>query len=417
MKHSLYNALTVSIICFFINGLPAYSQEKEGNPGVISFYLDCRECDFTFVRQELPFVSFVRDPLQADVHILVTESNTGGGGEKFFLNFIGRNDFAGTDFEYTISTLQSDTDDDIRRALLKMLKVGIIQYYSKTESINSIDIIMEDRKGRRADEMIVDRWNKWVFNIRAGGTLDKEESQNSYYLSTSAGAAKITEEWKTDFNIYYAVDQEKYFDDDTTIIDRQDQVEYSGYFVKSLTEKWSAGIFSTYTSRNYINTRHNKGLAAGVEYNFFPWSECNRRVFALQYYIGANYVDYYEKTIYDKMSETLFSEGLEINLDLIQPWGEVEVGLVGRHYFHDFSKTRLTLESDLSVRLTKNLSVFSELRSEIIHDQLYLPSGDASRDDILLRRRKLATTYELRIELGLRFTFGSIFNTVVNERF
>jgi hypothetical protein len=158
-------------------------------------------------------------------------------------------------------------------------------------------------------------------------------------------------------------------------------------------------------------------LAAGVEYNFFPWKECNRRVFAIQYWAGVNYVDYFEKTIYDKLYETLFSESIEINLELIQPWGEISVGLAGQHYFHDFSKNRVTLESDFSIRITKNLSVYCELQSQIIHDQLYLPGGDATREDLLLQRRKLATTYEVSSQLGIRFTFGSMYNNVVNERF
>ncbi|MCU0461103.1 MAG: hypothetical protein MUF36_03665 [Bacteroidales bacterium] len=395
----------------------AYSQEGETKSDVLSFYLDCFHCDFDFVRQELPFISFVRDPLLADVHILVSESNTGGGGEKFFLNFLGRNDLKGVDYEYNITTSQTDTDDDVRRALLKMLKIGMLQYYSKAGVIDQMNVDIEDKGNRKADELTIDRWNKWVFTISAGGELQKEESQSAFRLGTSASASKITEAWKTSFEGYYSIEQEKYIDDDTTISNRQDEIEYSGYFVKSLTEKWSAGIFTTYTSRNYMNLEHKTGLAAGIEYNIFPWKECNRRVFAIQYWAGLNYFDYFETTIYDKLYETLFSEGLEINLELIQPWGEISVGLEGRHYFHDFSKNRLTLESDFSIRLTKNLSVFCELQSEIIHDQLYLPGGDASREDLLLERRKLATTYEIRSQLGFRFTFGSMYNNIVNERF
>jgi hypothetical protein len=52
-----------------------------------------------------------------------------------------------------------------------------------------------------------------------------------------------------------------------------------------------------------------------------------------------------------------------------------------------------------------------------VHDQLYLPKGDTSIEDLLLRRRKLATTYEISGRFGFRFTFGSIYNSVVNERF
>ena len=411
----------LKLFCIFLlTGIisnPARSQETDKNNKIIGFYLDCFHCDFTFVRQNLPFVSFVRDPQLADVHILVTDSNTGGGGEKFFLNFIGRNDFKGMDYEYNVTTSQSDTEDDVRKALLKMLQVGILQYYSKTDFISRVNIDLEEKENTKADDMIIDRWNRWLFNLEAGGALEKEESQSVFDIGTSAGASKITEEWKTSLEGYYAMDQERFVDNDTTITNRQDEVELSGYYVKSLTDKWSAGVFATYTKRNYLNLEHKTGLAAGVQYNIFPWSECNRRVFAIQYWAGMNYFDYFEKTIYDKMYETLYSEGVEVNLKLIQPWGEISLGLEGRHYFHDFSKNRLTLESDFSIRITKNFSVFSELSAEIIHDQLYLPSGDASRDDILLERRKLATTYEIRGQLGLRFTFGSIYNNAVNERF
>ena len=54
---------------------------------------------------------------------------------------------------------------------------------------------------------------------------------------------------------------------------------------------------------------------------------------------------------------------------------------------------------------------------QVVHDQMYLPKGNASLEDVLLRRRKMATDYEIRIEFGIQFTFGSIYNNVVNERF
>jgi hypothetical protein len=67
--------------------------------------------------------------------------------------------------------------------------------------------------------------------------------------------------------------------------------------------------------------------------------------------------------------------------------------------------------------MTKNLSVFCEVESQLVHDQLYLAKGDASLEDVLLERRKLATTYEISCQIGFRFTFGSIYNNIVNERF
>ena len=285
-------------------------QETEARPGTINFFLDCFHCDFTFVRQELPFISFVRDPQLADVHILMSESETGGGGDKYFLNFIGLKSFKGMDFEYTTTTTESDTDDDIRKALLKLIKIGVLPYYSKTSFIDQINIDLEESENRSADNLTIDRWNKWVFRIEAGGELQKEESQNSYSLNFGTSAEKITEEWKTSFEGFYGTDREKKKDEDTTIINYQDYKDFSGDFVKRLTDKWSAGIFSNYSSRTYLNTEHKIGVAGGIEYNIFPWKECNRRVFAIRYLVGTEYVDYFNRTIYDKMYETLFAESL-----------------------------------------------------------------------------------------------------------
>ncbi len=415
MNLFLKNAVIISVLILL--SAKAGAQGNEEKPTLISFFLDCDDCDFTFVRQELPFVSFVRDPQLADVHILVTDSNTGSGGSKYFLNFIGLKAFKDLNYDYAITTDQSDTDDDVRKALLKILKIGILPYYSKTDYINNINVDLEDSGDRNADQMVTDRWNKWVFQLESGGEFQKEESQNEYSVDTEASAEKVTEEWKTSVRASYEINRENYYDDDEKITNKQDTKEISGEIVKSLTDKWSAGMIAKYSSRTFLNIKNKYSTTAGIQYNIFPWKECNRRVFAIGYGVGLDIFDYNEITIYEKLNEILVSEALMINLELIQPWGEISVGLQGQHYFHDFSKNNLTLESDISVRLSKNLSVFCEIESQLIHDQLYLPKGDASLEDILLRRRKLATTYEISGQVGFRFTFGSIYNNVVNERF
>jgi hypothetical protein len=396
---------------------PGYGQETDQKSSIINFFLDCFHCDFNYVRQELPFISFVRESQLADVHILMSESETGSGGNKFFLNFIGLKSFKGMDFEYTIITKQSDTEDDVRKALLKLIKIGVLSYYSKTSFIDQLDIDLASSDEKTADEMVIDRWNKWVFRLETGGELQLEQQQNQYLLDSEVSAEKITEKWKTAIEAQYEISRENYYDNDSLISDKQNSKNITAEYVKSLTDKWSAGIFADYSSSTFLNTEHKYGIAAGIEYNIFPWKECNRRVFTIRYGVGLYGYNYFEETIYDKMKETLWGESLLLNLQLIQKWGEARIGLEGSNFFHDFSKNRMTFVSDVSVRLSKNFSVFCQMRSAAIHDQLYLAKGHESLDDILLRRHKLATTYELNGELGFRFTFGSIYNNVVNERF
>ena len=52
-----------------------------------------------------------------------------------------------------------------------------------------------------------------------------------------------------------------------------------------------------------------------------------------------------------------------------------------------------------------------------VRDQLYLPAGDATTEEILLSLRQLQTGYEYSMSAGLSYTFGSIYNNVVNPRF
>lgn len=386
-------------------------------PGLLNFFLDCFECDFDYVREELPFVSFVRQPGSADVHILVTDVNTGGGGERFYVNFIGLRSLKDFNRNYEVITSQSDTEDDVRRALLKALKLGILEFYAKAGSLESLNIEILEKENRKAGAMVVDRWNNWVFELQGGLDFEKEARQNEYSLESMVSAEKITENWKTSLRGFYVVDRENYFDDGTKIENRQDSKFLEGSIVKSITGKWSAGVFGGYQSQTFLNIKNNVSLGMGVQYNIFPWSECNRRVFSIGYVAGVDSYGYIEETIYDKMDESHLAEMLLVELDLVQPWGEIRIGLEGRHYFYDLSKNRLSANADFSIRLTKNLSVYTDLETQLIHDQLYLPKGDASLEDILLRRRKLATTYQVEARFGFRFTFGSIYNNVVNERF
>lgn len=391
--------------------------QEESRSGIPNFYLDCSWCDFDFVRQELPFISFVRDPNLADVHILATRSQTGSGGNKFFINFIGRNKLEGQNLEYEYLSDQSATSDDRRNGLLKYIQAGVLHYYSLTGNLEKMNIDLESSSGEKVAESLDDPWKLWIFRISAGGDFAKEESQNEFAYSTELSAEKVTEAWKTEISGEYEIDTENYFDEGEKITNEQKRSMISAEYIKSLTAKWSAGVFTDYSSSNYINVKNRFALDVGAEYNLFPWDVSNRKVFTFRYKTGVQVSDYERETIYDKTGETLFYESLGLNLEMVQPWGRVEARLEGRHYFHDFTKNRLTLESDLSVRLSKQISFYCEATAEVIHDQLYLPKGNASLEDVLLRRQKLATTYELGGELGIRYTFGSMYNNVVNERF
>ena len=75
------------------------------------------------------------------------------------------------------------------------------------------------------------------------------------------------------------------------------------------------------------------------------------------------------------------------------------------------------MSGNLDIRVFKGLSVDIYGRYDLVHDQLSLPIGDASLDEVLLARKELLTDYDYSISVGLRYTFGSVYSNVVNPRF
>ena len=51
-----------------------------------------------------------------------------------------------------------------------------------------------------------------------------------------------------------------------------------------------------------------------------------------------------------------------------------------------------------------------------VRNQVFLPSGGATDTDILLRRQALETSFTYFTDFSLSYTFGSIFNNIVNPR-
>ena len=102
---------------------------------------------------------------------------------------------------------------------------------------------------------------------------------------------------------------------------------------------------------------------------------------------------------------------------VIQPWGDVDVGIDASQYLHDLSRYSAQFSGAVDVRITQGLSIEIGGSFEFIRDQLNLRKGDADLEEVLLRRTQLETDYQAGLSFGFRYRFGSIFNNVVNTRF
>src|SRR5688572_32984306 len=86
--------LAFALVCLL---LPSVVCAQETN-GRLKVYLDCNNCFGDYIREEVDMVEYVRDPAEADVHILVSRSDTGSGGTERAVALIGLGRFKGLDF-------------------------------------------------------------------------------------------------------------------------------------------------------------------------------------------------------------------------------------------------------------------------------------------------------------------------------
>ena len=117
--------------------LPAAAQAASQNiddlkKTAVKVFLDCDDCDLDFIKTEITFVNYVRDRLEAQVHVLITTQSTGGGGQEYTLTFIGQNECQDLRDVQKYFSSKTDTDDETRRGLVKTLKLGLMSFVART---------------------------------------------------------------------------------------------------------------------------------------------------------------------------------------------------------------------------------------------------------------------------------------------
>ena len=398
-----------------ISSIVATDYDSENSLLPPEVYIDCGRCDFDFIRTEINFVNFMIDRKEADIHIIITDRRTASGGREQTLTFIGQRRFLSKNDTISYTIQKDDTWDDERSKIVKYLKMGLVSYVARTSG--AAHLVIEHTGSDTTPIIKDDNWYNWVFSARIGGFARHEESKQYINIDGRIRADRITEDWKIRLSQYLDYHEDTFKIDGRTVKGISKRTDFDGMAVKSLTDHWSAGLISEVAHSSFSNTDFSFLLSAAVEYNIFPYSESTRRDFRIYYALGSTYTEYTQPTIYNKNKETLKTQLLGIRLEFKQPWGQIDISAEGSHYFHDLTKNRLRFYNSVRLHLVKGLSV--EVRGEYsrIRDQLSLPKGDITDEEILLQIRELQTQYSSWLRLGLEYTFGATYNNIVNPRF
>ena len=392
----------------------ALTYQEELKKAAPKVFIDCRRCDRDYIRTEITFVNYVRDRQDADVHVLITTQRTGSGGQEYAMDFIGQRDYSSIRHTLKYVSNRTDVRDEVRKGYVEVLKRGLFPFVMNSPIAEHISILFKEKLEPTAVE---DKWNFWIFNVGLRGSVSGEESRSERSIRGNISANRVTPEMKLRMSVSGEFEEDTFDINGDTIVSTSSEKDIDGMYVKSFGDHWSAGGWTELESSTYSNYDLKFNLAPAIEYNFFPYYESTRRRLRVLYRLNYYYNNYIEETIYEKTSESLWGQSLDVTLEVKQPWGNATISVDGSHYFHDASKNRVSLWGHMSIRLVRglNLDIFGSYSR--IHDQLNLPKGDASLDEILLRRRELATDYDYRISIGLSYTFGSVYSNVVNPRF
>jgi len=380
----------------------------------VRVFIDCARCDINYIRQEIPYVNYVRDVKEAQVYILETSEVTGSGGRKYTFAFVGQQDFDGINDTLVYASRPDDSRDITRIWRTQMMKMGLMPYVARTPLYD--EVIISPTEAMVAEE-VIDRWNNWVFELEAEPNFEGEESYKELELRSSVSATKITHDWKLEIDFDHRFTRTKYTYDDTLYTNVKSYQGLDVLAVKSLGEHWSAGVRTNGVSSTFNNIRLGLDFLPSVEYNIFPYSRSTHRQFRILYGIGGSYNQYNDTTIYGQIQEMLYLHQLQLAYEVQEKWGSINISLEGSNYLHDFSKNRLMLSGFVTIRLFKGLSLRLRGRAARINDQLSLAQGDLTEADILLQLQELETSYNVDGEIGITYTFGSIYNNIVNPRF
>jgi len=368
-----------------------------------------------YIRKEIPYVNYVRDIKDAGVYIISTNQTTGSGGSEFTYFLVGQNENAGMGDTLKFVSSPDETQDEIRIKQVRTLKMGLMRYVAKTPLSKYMTIGFSEPLSETVSS---DKWDSWVFSSSIYGYLQGQKTYFQRYLSGNISANRVTKDWKINIRSNLSQSNDKYIiDDTTTILSSSSSKFVNGLVVKSLSEHWSLGGTTRIGASKYSNYRFIVSVMPGIEYDLFPYSESTRRQLRILYTAGYSFVNYIDTTIYDKIKETLWSHSLTASYEVVQKWGNIDISVGYSNYLKDWTKNNLYISGFLTLRIAKGLSINLGGSASLIHDQLGLVKGDVPLDQILLQRKEMATQYSYFTSFGLTYTFGSIYNNVVNPRF
>ena len=387
------------------------------NSDKLSIFIDCQYCGQEFIKQNLTYVNYVRDTKEADVHLLFRTQSTASGGTENTIEFIGKDKFKQQSDTVIFMFDPNLTQDEQRRIRLKYIKAGLIPFLLKNNQLNDVEITSTLVEQEDNSE-VKDKWNYWVYNISANGWFNGQSTYNSFNSWSEISADRVTEKWRIGISAGMQYNESNYIFSDGTSTKAIQRSQFGDVnLVKSISQHWSAGLFGDVNSSIFSNLKLSHNLNAGIEYNVFKYENSSENQLRFVYEIGPRCNRYNETTIYHKNEEWLGEQSFSVAFMTQKKWGSISSSVSWNNYLHDFNLYNLRFWQNFRIRILKGLNINLGGSFNVIKNQITLPGSGSSDFDLILQQKQQETNFSYWGNAGISYTFGSIYNNIVNPRF
>jgi len=409
-----------SFIFFLMLLLKSVQLLGQGQDDRLQLFIDCNtRCYFVYVKQEMTYVNFVQDRQAADIFVLATDQSASGGSREIQFIISGQNKYEAKSDTIQFYREANVSDAVAREQYLKNLKKGLLPYLIQTSLIDKLDYSIDTASVTSTEDITEnDPWKNWSFRINANANASGESNFRTGNFSAGIGADKITDDIKLRIrsNINYSQSSFTLSDGEevsTTLAGNNQSLLY----VRSISDHFSIGGRVEAGSSTFGNTDFQAAVKPAIEYNIYPYSENSTRRFSLRYSIGPEYFDYTEKTIFERLEETVFRHGLAIEFNQTQSWGNISLFSMTEQFLHDAALYKIELYPNIELNIVKGLRLNFGGNIGFIKDRINIAQTEFSDEEIILQTIQLDTNFSYWSYIGFSYRFGTQNNSVVNPRF
>jgi hypothetical protein len=413
----------LTIVFFYTLYFVQHTNAQTATPANgLEVFVDCNnyggDCYASYLRQEMNLITFVRDRLDADVHIIAKANynNLGAQINTLFVSGQGRFNSLSDTLNYTIPP--NSTEQEKRDIFTQYIKIALLPYLPKTALASKIQFkLSTDTTEAQENKSEWDPYNFWVFQLSLNGSMNGNEISKEFNASGYASADRETNNSKS--NIYLNAEEQysKYKSDGKIYQYEFQSFGAGGSYMKKLTEHIGAGAQTDFRNSLFSNLKYQFTAGPLLEFSIFPYKEFNTRRLVLQYTVDARHNTYYDTTIYLKTKELLFAQEASAIGSFTQKWGSVNLGIFWRNLFTDFEKNSLGFNGAITARLVKGLNFAIWGNYSFVRNQLNIRKGELSIDQLIAQNREILSAYNYNLGIGISYRFGSKFNNAVNPCF